>query len=418
MNIEFNNPHALWLALLIPVYLFLSRRRVTTAAIRYPSVRNLKRLPRSFRQRCRVLLPALRTAALLLLVIVLARPLRRIETRELPSQGIGIALLVDRSGSMGDPNNKLPYNGKLELRFTIARDVLKRFVEGDGKELKGRPNDLIGLCTFATYPQMDYPFSLDHAALVEVTKTMAAEKPFLDAYGNPTDNIDEAAPMTDERGRPLVDAWGRRVPRTNPMQFTALKSAIEYTARRLALLEDDLKRPGAGARAYNLKSKVMLLLTDGEPTVADARQAPEYPDEDTIKLLTNAGIKVYFIQILSHERYRERPDGTVEVIVPRQGNLFAQMQARMQADQEAALANRAIEEARKLARRTGGEHFLATTGDELRKIYSRIDEMERSDVGGRTVFSHEERYGPYLAAALVLLAAESVLAMTWLRRAP
>jgi hypothetical protein len=158
----------------------------------------------------------------------------------------------------------------------------------------------------------------------------------------------------------------------------------------------------------------MLLLTDGEPTVADARQAPDYPDEDTIKLLTDAGIKVYFIQILSHERYRERPDGTVEVIVPRQGGFVAQMQA----DREAALANQAIEEARKLARRTGGEHFLATTGDELKKIYSRIDEMERSDVGARTVFSHEERYWTYLTAALALLAAESVLAMTWLRRAP
>ena len=48
----------------------------------------------------------------------------------------------------------------------------------------------------------------------------------------------------------------------------------------------------------------------------------------------------------------------------------------------------------------------------------KIDEMERSDVGGRTVFSHEERYWGYLAAALALLAGEAVLALTWLRRAP
>ncbi len=414
MSIEFSNPHALWLALLVPVYLLLARRRVTTPALRYPSVRNLKRLPRSFRQRCRWLLTALRAAALLLLVVVLARPLRRIETQELPSEGIGIAMLVDRSGSMGAPENKLPYGGKLELRITVAKDVLKLFVEGDGKNLKGRPNDLIGLCTFATYPQVDHPFSLDHASLVELTKNMSAEKPFLDAYGRPTDDIREAAPMTDERGRPLVDAWGRRAPRTNPMQMTSLKSAIEYTAGKLIGLEEDLKRPSANMRAYDLKSKVMVLLTDGEPTTADARKAPDYPDDNTIKMLTDAGIKVYFVQILSREHYRERPDGTVEVIVPQRGGFFAQMQS----DQEAKLANEAIEEARKLCRRTGGEHFLAMTGDDVKKIYARIDEMERSEVGGRTIFSREERFRPYLAAAMIALAAEVLLTLTWLRRAP
>ena len=107
MNLEFGNPHAFWLTLLIPAVLALTNRRVLKAAVRYPSVQNLKRLPRSLRQRCRVLVPLLRVAALMLLIIVLARPLREIETQELPSEGIGIAMLVDRSGSMADPDNKL-----------------------------------------------------------------------------------------------------------------------------------------------------------------------------------------------------------------------------------------------------------------------------------------------------------------------
>ncbi len=415
MSVEFNNPHALWLALLVPVYLYWTHRRITTSAVRYPSVRNFQTLPRSFRQRCRFVLPALRGLALVLLIVVLARPLRRVETQELPSEGIGIALLVDRSGSMGEPSNRLMYDGKLMLRFDVAKDAVRRFVEGDGKDLKGRPNDLIGLLTFATYPQTDHPFSLDHASLVGVMNRMSAEKPFLDRYGKPTDDLNEVAPLTDEQGRPVRDAWGRMVPRTNPMQFTSLRSAIEYAARKIILLAEDLNRPGP-LRSYNLKSKVMVLLTDGEPTVADQRQGqgPDFPDEETIRMLTDNGIKVYFVQILSRERYRERPDGTVEVIVPRQGGLFA----RMQADQEAAMANQAIEEARKLARRTGGEHFLATTGDQLKDIYARIDRLERSDVGGRTVFSHEERYGPYLLAALGMLAGEVILGTTWLRRAP
>lgn len=414
MSFEFHNPQAFWLLLLIPAYLYARRRRVTRCALRYPSVRHLKTLPRTFRQRCRIVMPVLHTAGLTLLIVALARPLARIETQELPSEGIGILLLVDRSGSMGAPENKLRYEGRLMLRFDVAREVVRKFVEGDGKELKGRPNDLIGLCTFATYPQTDHPFSVDHHSLVRVIERMSAEKPFLDAYGKATDDPAQAAPMTDEQGRPYVDAFGRIIPRSNPMQFTSLKTAIEYAARKLILLGEDVQRPSEGLRRYHLKSKVMVLLTDGEPTVADRRQAPDFPDEETIRMLTEAGIRVYFIQILSHERYRERPDGTVEVIVPRRTGFFGQIQA----EQEAALANRIIEEARKVARRTGGQHFLATTGDQIREIYEKIDRLERSDVGGRTVFSHEERCRPFLLGALILLAGEAVLGMTWLRRSP
>lgn len=409
MSIEFGNPHAFWLTLLIPVVLALTNRRVLKAAVRYPSVQSLKRLPRSLRQRCRVLVPLLRVAALMLMIIVLARPLRQIETQELPSQGIGIAMLVDRSGSMADPDNKLMYDGKLMFRFDVAKEALKAFVEGDEEELGGRPNDLIGLFTFATYPRTDHPFSLDHTSLSGLMERMSAEKPFLDQYGKPTNDPNKAGILTDR--------LGRRVPRTNPMQFTSLKSAVEYVGRKLMLLGEDLGRPTEGLEAYSLKSRIMVLLTDGEPTVADANRAPDFPDEETVTELSDAGVRVYFIQILSHQRYRERADGTVEVIVPRRRGLFAGF-ARMQADQEAAVVNQAIEHARRVARRTGGEHFLATTGDEVKEIYARIDELERSDVGARIVFSHEERYRPFLLAALVALASEILLGVTWLRRAP
>jgi Ca-activated chloride channel family protein len=411
---EFNNPHMLWLLLLVPLYAWIARRRVTTAAVRYPTVRPLKRLPKSLRQRCRFVLPVLRIVAIVLLIIVLARPTRQLSTQELPSRGIAIAMVLDRSGSMGDVNGRLMYNGKLALRYDIAKDVFDRFVQGDGKDLPGRPNDLIGLFTFATYPRTDHPFSLDHASLSNVVAASTPEKPFLDKLGRPTDNIEEAAPQTDDQGRILRDPFGRMAPRSNPMQFTDIKKAIEYAADKLSLLAEDLRRGEAGLRKYDLKSKVMVLLTDGEPTVGDAGRGAGYPDEQTVQKLIDAGIKVYFVQILAQQRYRERPDGTIEVIVPRQGGLFA----RMQGDQEAAAVNQAIDEARKLARRTGGQHFLATSGDQLKEVYQQINRLERSDVGGRTVLSREEAYGRWLLAAIVLLATESVLGLTYFRRSP
>lgn len=413
MGIEFANPHALWLILLVPVYLVVLRRRRTTAALRYPSVRNLKRLPRSLRQRCRILLPVLRTLALSLLIVALARPIRKLETQELPSQGLAIAMLLDRSGSMGDPNGRLMYEKKLELRFKVAQDLFQAFVKGGRGDLQGRPNDLIGLFSFATYPRADHPFSLDHESIANMVEKLSFEKPFIDEYGQPTDDIRKAALQTDERGRVLRDPWGRAAPKTNPLQLTDLKAAIEYAANKLIVLDEDLARPSAGQRKYEVKSKVLLLLTDGEPTVSGGRRDAEYPDEETMKRLVDAGIRAYFVQILSHQRYRERPDGTIEVI-PQGGGFFGGF-----ADpREAAVVNKAIDEARKLARRTGGEHFLATSGDQLAQIYERIDALERSDVGGRTVFSHEERYWRFLVAALMMLAAEVLLGLTWLRRLP
>ena len=92
--------------------------------------------------------------------------------------------------------------------------------------------------------------------------------------------------------------------------------------------------------------------------------------------------------------------------------------AQLQADRESAVVNHAIEQARRIARRTGGEHFLATSGDEIKEIYARIDELERSDVGARVVFAREERYRPFLLAALAALAGDVLLSVTWLRRAP
>jgi len=414
MSITFDNPHALWLIGAIPLYWWWLKRRTITAAVRYPSVRNLKRLPRSFRQRCRFVMGLARTAAMLLLIVVLARPMRQLETQELPSEGIAIAMLVDRSGSMGNPQGKLMYEGKLALRFEVARNVLRDFVVGQGDELSGRPNDLIGLFTFATYPRNDHPFSLDHTSLQNVAGRLLAEKSFLDQYGQPTDDIKKAAMQTDEQGRVLRDRFGRTAPRSNPLQFTDLKKAIEYTADKLILLEEDIDRSSEGLRTYTLKNTVAVLLPDGEPTVGSRGRGADYPDDATIEKLTEAGIRVYYIQILSHERYRERPDGTVEVIVPQSGRLFGSLQARQEAEQ----VNEAIEQARRLSRLTDGEHFLATSGDQIKDIYARIDELERSDVGGRTVLSHEERYRVYLLTALMLLAGETILGLTWLRRAP
>jgi len=409
---ELANPYALLLALLVPPYVYWLTRTRRTAAVRYPSVRNLKRLPRSLRQRCRVLIPVLRGLAILALVIVMARPLRQLETEELPSEGIAILMLIDRSSSMNDPNNKLMHDGKLQLRFDVAKKVAQEFISGNAETLKGRTTDLIGVTSFASYPEANYPFTLYHASLVDGLGRMAPMEPAIDEYGRQVSLDQYQRDVRRNRRR-------RNLYRENPLDGTELRSAVEYGANQLISLGDDLSRPGDGVRKYNLRSKVMVLLTDG---MADHN----FSDAELINKLKEEQIKVYVVQILSGDRFRERPDGTIEVVVPeqqrRRDDIFSMFGsssiAQMQAARQEAGLNEAIKRAKRLSTETGGGHFLATTGDKLEAIYAKIDELERVDVGARTVFSREERYRPYLFAALALLLGETVLGLTWLRRVP
>ena len=409
--VEFYNPWALLLAVLVPPYLVVLMRRQATPALRYPSVHNLKRLPRTLRQRCRRWLPLLRGLAMLLLVVVIARPFRQLETQELPSEGIAILMLLDRSSSMGDEQNRMVYEGTLQLRFDVAKKVAREFIEGNQQGLAGRGNDLIGLTTFAGYPQANYPFTLFHPTLVNGLERMSPMEPLLTSTGEQT---------SDRRKAGIVNVGrGRREYRRNPLDGTRLRSAVEYGANQLISLGDDLARAGGGVQKYNLKSKIMVLLTDGEAE-------RDFADPDTIKKLQEEDLKVYVVQILSGQQFRQRADGTIEVLLPDQtrrrndisslfgGGSFSRRQA---AAREAQL-NEAVDRARRLATATGGAHFLATTGEELEQVYTRIDELERSDVGMRTIFSREERYRPYLFAALALVAAELMLGLTWLRRVP
>lgn len=408
--VEFYNPWALLLAVLVPPYWVVLMRRQATPALRYPSVHNLKRLPRTLRQRCRRWLPLLRGLAMLLLVVVLARPFHQLETQELPSEGIAILMLLDRSSSMGEDQNRMVYEGTLQLRFDVARKVAREFIEGNDDGLAGRRNDLIGLTTFAAYPQANYPFTLFHTTVVDGLKRMGPMKPYLTSTGEQTN---------DRRKAGIVRVGARRQLRGNILNGTNLRAAVAYGANQLISLGDDLNRAGDGVQKYNVKSKIMVLLTDG---VAEL----DFADPDTIQKLQEEGLKVYVVQILSGQQFRQRADGTIEVLLPGQtrrrndlsslfgGGSFSRRQA---AAQEAQL-NEAVDRARRLATATGGAHFLATTGEELAEVYARIDELERSDVGMRTIFSRQERFRPYLFAALALVAAELMLGLTWLRRVP
>jgi len=72
----------------------------------------------------------------------------------------------------------------------------------------------------------------------------------------------------------------------------------------------------------------------------------------------------------------------------------------------------------RIASRTGGQFYRATDPEALRRIMSEIDPLERQDVRIRETRDYEELYQYALIPALLLLALELALGMTWLKSVP
>ncbi len=153
---QWHDPWALLLLVFVPL-LARGRRRPAPPALPYPVLDAVRAVGPGRRARWRWVLTALRAAALVLLVIALARPqLGRADAR-VRSEGIDIMLAVDVSGSMLAEDFQL--EGGRANRLDAVKAVVREFVAR-------RPNDRIGLVLFAARPYTQSPLTLDHGWLL------------------------------------------------------------------------------------------------------------------------------------------------------------------------------------------------------------------------------------------------------------
>ena len=160
------NPLALFLLVLVPLLLYLRHRRQQPAVISYPTLQDLRRLPRSFAVWLHRALPVLRALALILCVVALARPQWGFETTEVRRQGIAIDMVVDISRSMAAQDLEL--EGEKRDRLEVVKEAFRQFVRGEGESAGGREGDLIGMVTFAKYADGVSPLTLDHDMLLSL----------------------------------------------------------------------------------------------------------------------------------------------------------------------------------------------------------------------------------------------------------
>jgi len=362
---EWYSPWALLLLLLLPFlgYFLLHKKR--GAAVRFPSLVDMRSCPVSWRLRLRPLLAVARLLCVALLILALARPRKGTVLSEISTEGIAIEAVVDRSGSM---QAEMDYDGEKLNRLEVVKRVLAEFIEGDEKDLRGRTSDLIGLVTFARYADTLCPLVLSHGVLTEFLKQT------------------QIVSLRNEDG-------------------TAIGDAIALGAARLKKAEEELQRRnlslgfgGSGetrndAPSFTIKNKILILLTDGRNNMG--RHSPL----EAAELAKNWGIRIYCIGIGSAQAYR-----TVQTMV----GTF-----RMPTEDE-------LDEGllKSIAETTGGFYSRAGDAASLRKIVETIDKLEKTEVKSVQYTQYAEHFSWWTLPALVLLGFEMLAGCTIFRKIP
>jgi Ca-activated chloride channel family protein len=333
-GVTFAHPWFILAALLAVPALYWSTRGA--GRVVFSSLRALPGGGHTWRTRIAWLPDALFALAIVALAVAMTGPRTGDKTSRIRREGIAIAMAIDVSGSMRALD--LSERNRELTRLDVVEQVFEQFVRGN-KSLGGRQDDAIGLVAFARYADTRSPLTLDHANLISAARQLDFAR-------------------QDEDG-------------------TAIGAGLELAVQRLA--------------EYKARSKIVILLTDGESNYHDI-------DEDTaIDDAVKAGIKVYTIGA-----------GTTGVAPVRtEDGRLAQMSVSID---ETTL--------RRIASKTGGEYFRATDAASLRAIYRQIDKLERSTIEEERFLEYFEYYYYFVAAAMGLVVLALLLRGTVLRRLP
>jgi Ca-activated chloride channel family protein len=252
--LHFAHPWLLLLLLGVPplIWWWLRRRG---SALRFPTVGFLTGLPVGRGKAARWGGAGMRAAALTALALAAAGPRWPDLRSRIETEGIAIAMIVDASGSMAETD--FEWQGQRISRLEAVKRAFGLFVAGgegpDGSHLDGRPNDLIGVVTFATRPETTCPLTLSHSVLLHM---LEGEQP-------------RSVPTESETNIGDALAWG------------------------LQTLES------AGARR-----KIVILLSDGEHNVPP----PALKPRQAAQLAANLRIPIYVIDAGGDNGGAQEPD--------------------------------------------------------------------------------------------------------------
>jgi Ca-activated chloride channel family protein len=181
--------------------------------------------------------------------------------QHISSEGIAIYLVLDQSGSMKKKTTGIIDGKTVTLsKIDLLKEKTEQFIKGDPQSgQKGRPNDLIGLVTFARSAKILSPLTLDHAYILKQLAKLN---------------------VVQDRNQ---DGTG--------IGYAIFKTANLISATRY--YSSELSK--AGNVDYDIKSAVMIVVTDGlqDPNPLDKgnrlrniglKEAAEYAKEKNIRV--------------------------------------------------------------------------------------------------------------------------------------
>ena len=268
--------------------------------------------------------PWMQAAVLALLVFALARPAGGKRPVLSDVDAVDIVLVLDNSSSMRQ---------KDLAPGTMRIEVVRQFADA---LLEAREGDRVGLVTFARFSKVVAPLTFDREAV-----------------------------------RKLV---GRiRVVELQVEDGTAIGIGLGTAVRRL--------------RDSKAKSKVIVLLTDGENNTGDVEPL------EAAELAQKEGVRVHTI-LAGTGRRIPNPFGRAKVIEP------------------------GSEELEAIAAITGGQFFRARSAQALERIGAEIDQMERTPIENVRIHVTDDKYRKLAVPAALLMMLMLIMEAFFVRRVP
>jgi Ca-activated chloride channel homolog len=360
-SFRFEFPWALLLLFLIPLVIWRAAGE-RSSAFRFSEVTLAGKAGRTWRVRFRNLPLALRTIALVFVVLALARPQQGRESAKETGNGIAIEMALDFSSSMGE---EFESQGGRTTRFEAAKRIFRAFIFGDGKDLLGRPGDLAGLVAFAGNAYTVCPLTLSHEVMER----------FLDEVKLPS--------SAEEDGTALGDG----------LALAAARLGLGGGQPRMVRESTNTDAGNKSREHFEVKSKVVILLTDGNNNCG--MRSPE----QAARLAKMWGVKVYAIGV--------GPSSSWQAVKTPFGSFNSA--GRAEVDKEALKG---------IAAETGGAFYLAESDEKLQEVYAEIDKLEKTEIEGTRFTVNAEKFFAFALAALGVLLLEQLLSCTVFRRVP
>ena len=345
---EFADPYYFFLLMAVGLAAWALYRRRVRSGIVFASTAILPPAGRTWRALAATVLPAFFVAGLALLVLALARPRTILSTAHRSANAIAIEMVADCSGSMSalDMSTRTPTGMKYRTRLDAVKEEFASFVDK-------RPDDLIGLVTFAGYAATRVPLTADHDALLHV----------LQGVEIPRQVVVNGAVVNQEE------------------MLTAIGDAL---ATACARLEPIGRRGQTAEEGFTPRSRIIVLLSDGESNTGIIKP------EEAVKAAKRLGLKVYTIGVGTSGR----APFLAKDMFGRDSVQYA----------EVTLDEKLL---RQIADETRGRYYNVRDPKGLERAMAEIDKLEKTKVRQSVYHNYRELFPWFLfpAAGLIIVSA-------------